>query len=60
MHYEGEMIAVGSKSQQAGKRKINLDARTDWIDCDTIHFGFTKLSPTGGINFKPPKFASMG
>lgn len=49
MHYEAEMVAVGSKAQQVGRRKITLDARTDWVDHNTIHFGFTKLSPTGGV-----------
>ena len=49
MHYEAEMVAVGSKAQQVGRRKITLDARTDWIEYNTIHFGFTKLSPTGGL-----------
>ena len=49
MHYEAEMVAVGSKAQQVGRRKITLDARTDWVDHNTIHFGFTKLTPTGGV-----------
>lgn len=49
MHYEAEMVAVGSKAQQVGRRKITLDARTDWVEHNTIHFGFTKLTPTGGV-----------
>ena len=48
MHYEGEYAEVVSKTLQKGRRRITRDARTDIIHYDTVHFGFTKLTPTGG------------
>ena len=48
MHYEGDYTEVVAKNQQKGRRRITRDARSDTIQYDSVHFGFNKLTPTGG------------
>ena len=48
MHYEGEFSEIVARAQQKGRRRITRDARTDWVDYNTVYFGFSKLNPTGG------------
>ena len=48
MHYEGEYVEIIARAQQKGRRRITRDARTDWVDYESVQFGFTKLTPAGG------------